>query len=136
MDVLVALLRSTSVECEGENASTHNFSLDCKEELGMQILVLLRIFIEFDQALYNDSNIASAVKNGMQNVKSVEIVWNGQLQRHFFHVPKSLVALVCRSMLTLYIYMLKGFLLRYMMSQKLNCSIQSMSYMKISWRIL
>ena len=67
---------------------------EVKEMLQTAILVLLRMFSDFDPSLAEDKMMLRLEDLMESEVKSVEIVWNGKLQRRFFHVPQPLCSLI------------------------------------------
>jgi uncharacterized membrane protein YgcG len=67
---------------------------EMKAQLQTQILVLLRMFSDYDPALKEDKAMRQIEDLLESEVKSVEIVWNGRLQRRFFHVPQPLCSLI------------------------------------------
>ncbi len=61
-----------------------------REKLQTKILVLLRMFCEYDPSLKQDQGVRRLDELMANQVQSVEVVWKGKIQRHFFHVPREL----------------------------------------------
>ena len=80
----------SSAEDEAEAEELEEMRL----QLQTQILVLLRMFSDYDPALKEDKAMRQIEELLDSEVKTVEIVWNGRLQRRFFHVPQPLCSLI------------------------------------------
>jgi len=57
-------------------------------EIQVEGLVLLQMFMDYNPALANEIKLPRRIRNQMgKDVVSVEVVWNGKLQRRFFPAP-------------------------------------------------
>jgi len=61
---------------------THDFVL-----LQTECLVLLQMLIEYHPALREELEIPEDITDG-QHTASIEVLWNGEMNRRFFHVPE------------------------------------------------
>ena len=66
---------------------------EMQESLQQQILVILRMFCDFDPRLKADKTMIRINDLIYNEVQSIEVVWNGRLQRCYFHIP-SICALI------------------------------------------
>merc|ERR1711988_421907 len=58
-------------------------------EIQIEGLVLLQMFCDYDPKLWEDITLPKRIRTQMtEAVQSVEVVWNGKLQRRFFPVPE------------------------------------------------
>ena len=57
-------------------------------DIQIEGLVLLQMFCDYNPELWQDITLPRRIRNQMNEaVQSVEVVWNGKLQRRFFPVP-------------------------------------------------
>ena len=58
-------------------------------ELRTECLVLMQMFFDFKPSIVEEFGIANdAAKMREMGIACVEVIWNGELQRRFFHVPE------------------------------------------------
>ena len=73
--------RCYPIEIEKENAPQES---EVEETFRIQCLVLLQSLCDYAPHLRKDLALPSSVP---EDVGCVEVIWNGQLQRRFFHIP-------------------------------------------------
>jgi hypothetical protein len=86
MDIIVFMALG-GVESDGKNNTLEEPDEDTKS-LNTGCLVLLQMFCDYKLGLKDELGIRDTLDEVSKNVASIEIMWNGLLQRRFFEIPE------------------------------------------------